>query len=323
MPFNATHDRCPYTLKTLVSLGEHVDDEHIFPDAIGGVKDYRVRVAKKANSDLGSQIDAPLVDSMLIGGLRLQHDIRSRSGKLEWTLRGRTKDTGREVAVTFREDGTSNIHFVKPVEMDPGSALGKLVVRPEQRDAFLKTFIENHKRKGHTVQIAAESVSVVESIEIPIAVDVVALKRAMVKIAYVAAYECLGDAFLGDAMIPEWHKAFLDDDPSSVRDAKLHGLAFDTHNILDLMLPALQPYEHAVAIANLQMHGPVIVVTLFGKSFHSLVLMASQTSDFGLSVGEGKIAICDARAGKTRFINFTDHLVSMSTQMPGIDVPGV
>jgi hypothetical protein len=323
MPKHVTHDRCPYALRPLAELEPETDDEHVFPDSIGGVKDYSVRVGKKANSDLGSRIDAPLVDSMVIGGLRLQHGIRSRSGRLKWTLRGSTKDAGREVDVTFCEDGTSEVFFRKPVEMNDSRTVGKLIVTPKERDAFLKTFIENHQRKGRKVQIAAESLSLVESIEIPIAVDMVALKRAMIKIAYAATYEYLGDAFLNDPLIPEWHKAFLGNDASRVRDAKLHGVAFDTHNILNLMLPALEPYEHAVAIANLQMQGPVVAVTLFGKSFHSLVLIASETSDFGLTVGEGKIAICDAKAGKTRFVNFMDHLVATSNQMPGIDVPGV
>lgn len=319
MSDSPTHNKCPYTLKPLSECGE-IDDEHIIPDSLGGVKDYCVKVSKKANSDLGSKIDAPLVSSMLIGAKRLQHGIRSRTGRLEWRLRGKTKDTERDVDITFTENGSCDVRFRKPVETDGDSV--KLIVTPDARDALLRAFIEGHKRKGRTAQVAAESLSLVESIEVPIEVDILALKRAMIKIAYIAAYELLGDEFLDDPLMPEWRKAFLADDNAGVRDAKIHGVAFDTRDLLDRVLPELQPWEHAISIANLQMQGPVVCVTLFGKEFHSLILIASETSQFGLGVGEGKIAICDTKAGQTRFVDFREHLESSSVQMPGIDIPG-
>ncbi len=104
----AVHLKCPYTLLPLAELEAAatgprpaISTEHIFPDSIGGVKDYAIRVSSKANSELGARIDAPLAASFLVSGLRMMHGIRSRSGDPELTLRGRIEGTNKEVELTF------------------------------------------------------------------------------------------------------------------------------------------------------------------------------------------------------------------------------
>ena len=317
-----TYTLCPYALKPLTDLKE-VNDEHIFMDAIGGVKDYCVRVSKELNSDLGTRIDAPLINSPLIAGLRLQHGIKSRAGSPTWKLKGATKDTNRPVEMVFDEAGKVDISLRKPVDMAGNGLTGSLILKPDEKEQFLRDFIANHKRKGKTVIVKAEHNLKIEEIEVPITVDLLAIKRALTKIAYVAVYEYLGDAFLCDPLIPEWHKAFLCPDPEAAKTAKLHGLSFDVQDQLEMLFPLLQPYEHAVAIVNLGQHGPVVTVTLFGKSFHSAVMLASETSNYGLQYGEGRIAICDAKAGKTRFAGFTDHLITLAQNFPNPKVSEV
>lgn len=310
-----SHNRCPYTLEQLAKLAE-VNDEHIFPDAIGGAKDYSVRVDSKSNSDLGSMVDAPLIKSFLIAGLRLQHGIKSRSGAPQWKLNGELTDSGRKVQVVFSENADVEVHIHKPVEMEGDSNTGKLILQPDQRDSFLKQFVENHQKKGRSVVVSAESTTKASDIQVPIEVDFLALKRAMAKIAFLAVYECVGDAFLDDPMVPEWHRAFLTEDPNEACNAQIHGVAFDAAHILDLAFPPLKPYEHAVFVANLRQQGLVVGVTLFGTGFHSLIAIASETCQFGLDVGEGTISICDAKAGKTRTIDFVEHLVDTANRVP-------
>lgn len=312
---STTHSRCPYTLRSLASLDE-VNIEHIFPDAIGGVKDFAVKVHAKSNSDLGSRVDAPLIESFLIAGLRMQYGIKSRSGLPRWKLNGMLSGTSRRVQVVFSDDGDAEIRILQPVEMSDAGDTGTLVLRPYQRESFLKQFIENHNRKGRSVRVSAESDTEVSEIQVPIEVDLQALKRAMAKIAYLAVYECVGDVFLDDPLIPEWHKAFLSGNPNDARDAKIHGIAFDAANILDMALPPLKEYEHAVFVANLQQQGLVTGVTLFGRGFHSLIALASESSQFGLGIGEGKISICDAKSGRTRSISFMQHLIDRADAGP-------
>ena len=124
---NPTYKICPYTLQPLTEL-EHVNDEHIFPDAIGGTKEYMVRVSAKKNAELGAVIDAPLVDSFLLGALRLVHGIKSRSGRPKWKLRGKTCTTQRDIEVIFPEEGEAETRMYKPVEMNDSGDSGKIII---------------------------------------------------------------------------------------------------------------------------------------------------------------------------------------------------
>lgn len=320
MSKSVMHNLCPYTLRSLTDL-EDVNDEHIFPDAVGGVKDYSVRVSTKVNSELGSRIDAPLVESFLIAGLRLQHGIKSRSGKSAWRMRGETADSGHNVEVTFPEEGDVEIRFIKPAVMSDDGASGKLILKPEPKASFLRQFIENHKRKGHEVRVIAESTSVAEEIKVPITVDLLALKRGISKIAFLAVYEYLGDEFLSDPLVREWHRAFLSDKKEDALCARIHGSTFNCQDLFGIIMPPLQPYEHAAVVANLNMRGVVVAVSLFGSGFHNLLSLASETSNYGLKEGEGKIVICNAKSGRMQFIDFMDHLVKKSRKIPifGLD----
>jgi hypothetical protein len=308
-----TYSRCPYTLEPLAKVD--VSDEHIFPDALGGVKDYAVRASRKVNSDLGTNIDAPLVSSPLITAMRTLYGIKSRSGMPDWVLRGETEATHREVQVTIPYQGQVDVRFRKPVEMSGDGKTGSIVIPREQRDAFLEEFIANHKKKGHQVVLGPQKNLIAEPIHADISIHLIKLKRAMLKIAFLAAYEYLGDDFLKDPLIPEWHKAILAKDDQEACKARIYGVAFDASDLVRYTLPTLQKYEHAAAVVNLQMQGPVVIISLFGTGFHTLMAIASETSDFGLQVGEGKIAICDAKGAKTRFISYTDHLVQKAQEL--------
>lgn len=81
-----TYNLCPYTLKPLVEIAK-TNAEHIFADAIRGVKGYTIRVSAKSNGNLGTLIDAPLI-SWFLSGLRLTHGIKSRTGDPELKFRG-------------------------------------------------------------------------------------------------------------------------------------------------------------------------------------------------------------------------------------------
>lgn len=315
MAVNRTYETCPYTLTPLADL-EHVNDEHIFPDAIGGTKEYSVRVSADKNSELGTTIDAPLVDSALIGALRLVHGIKSRSGPPKWKLRGKTSTTQRDVDVVFPEEGDTKIRMRKPVEMDDAGAAGKIIITPDKRDAFLTQFIKNHRKKGKTVQLTGESRVLGEPIEVDLSVDLIALRRGLLKIAFLGLYQFLGDVFLGDPLVEEWHRAIFAEDPEDAKQAKIHGVAFDCDEVMQVMIPDLQPYEHAVSVANLQQCGPVVAVALFGKGFHSLLALGSETDTYGLDVLEGNVVICDAKNGKVRSMRFEDHLIASAPNLP-------
>ena len=103
-----THDRCPYTLKPLADLPA-VDQEHIFPHAVGGSGDYCVQAYKKANSVLGSKVDAPFVNSFLPLLDRVANGIKSRTGHPSLKMQSTNDEDGKGDQATMEADG--NITF--------------------------------------------------------------------------------------------------------------------------------------------------------------------------------------------------------------------
>jgi len=134
---------CPYT-------GEHADnftDEHIIPHALGGSNGYTIRASDKANNDLGTRVDAALINSQLIQALRLKYGIRSRSGEPEWRMRGKLKPSGTDADIIFKSDGTVEQRIRKPVkkyEKDHAS----LILGPDETEDFLNQFIKGQNKKG-------------------------------------------------------------------------------------------------------------------------------------------------------------------------------
>jgi hypothetical protein len=302
-----THNTCPYALTPLNQL-KKTNREHIFPDAIGGVLDYSVMVDEGKNSQLGTLLDAPLVNSPLIAGLRLMHGIKSRSGDPKWKMKGRVKGTQEQVEVTIPTAGPIATYVRKPIKMDADGKRGTAIFAAPDRDEFLKQLVADFHRKGKDI-IFGNEVSVGNEMELDLSFDIGLVKRALIKIAYAAVYEFLGDEFLKDPLVPEYHKAIFSPSNEVAMTARIHGTAFDSPEMIRIMLPDLMPYEHAVSIANIQQRGPIVAVSLFGHSFHSMLALASETSNYGLRVLEGKVAVCDAKAGKTRFMKFEDHFV--------------
>lgn len=298
-----TYNKCPYSLKLLTEL-EKVNEEHIFPDALGGGRDFSITVSEKLNSQLGTTLDSKLIDSPLIAGARLANGIKSRAGSPKWKMKGETVTTKRPIEITFDENGKMEIWFRKPVEMgDDG--IGALIVKSEERDKFLKQFIKNNEKKGKTVRVSDEKKVLCEELKLDISFDILLIKRAMAKIAYGALYYYLGDAFLDDPLIPEWHNAIFKDNGEAEK-SKIHGIAYNADSILKMMLPKLQPHEHAVCIGNFNQKGLVVAVTLFGINFHTFLAHGSETSNYGLQEAEGLVVVCDAKSKESRFLSLID-----------------
>lgn len=314
---NATHNICPYTLAQLATLPS-VNREHIFPDSIGGTADYTVQVDTRINSQLGTTVDSAFVESPLLAAFRSRLGIKSRSGPSKWKLRGETEGTNRPVEVIFQSDGNVDIHYRKPVEFDDSGSKGTIIISPEQRDAFLAELTKNLKRKGKKLSIANEVKGHAEPVKLNFSIELDRLKQGLLKIAFLAAYEFLGDIFLSDPLIPEWHKAVLSSSTTDAMEAKIRGTALEPSEDLNILLPDIGEHEHAVAVFDLQLQGPVVLVKLFGCDLLSSFCFASETSNFGLEPLEGKIVICDTKARRIRVLDFADHFVARSENLGGI-----
>ena len=313
MQHHPTHNRCPYTLKPLAELPK-VSNEHIIADAIGGSDNYTVIVDAKTNSDFGTGADAAFIESPFLQMLRTQHGVKSRSGTAEWTLKGHSSDDGKPAEVTIPHAGAVSIRHKQPVEFDASRTSVKIKVAADKRDAFIAEMTENMKRKGKILAIQNEQRVENQKIDLQFSVGLDMLEPGILKIAYLAAYEYLGDVFLSDPLNPEWQKAIrsvsIQEDKS-----KIQCISDVPPKFLDAIFPVLAAHEHAVTVCNLQQEGPLIAVRLFNSGILTRVYIASNSSDFGLSVLEGKIVVCDAITKKLKVLRFEDHFVNYSNRM--------
>jgi len=250
---------------------------------------------------------------------RTRQGIRTRSGPSRWTLRGETEGTCREVEVSFETNGQIQIRYRKPIQFDPSGKSAVVTVPPERRDAFLAELSANMKRKGRTVTVTEIISGIAEPIKLETNIGFDALKQGLLKIAFLTAYEYLGDAFLTDPLIPEWHRAVMSESPAFAAGSRIHGAALSVDPNLVILLPELQEHEHGVAVFVLQEKGPMVVVKLFGSDLLSSFSLASEASDYGLKMGDGKIVVCDTKTRKIRTIRFQDHMETLarSENMPG------
>jgi hypothetical protein len=299
---------CPYTREPLTAIDASV--EHIIPAALGGGADFAVMAERKANNDLGSSLDEPLISSPLIGLQRVDLGIKGYSGSPRLKLPGKVKGHAVPIEVTFSTNAIET-HVRKPVEMDSSGNSGRIIIPANQEADFIKKLIADYARKGKEIRLD-ESYSLGAEMELDFGFDVVLIKRALAKIAFLTAFRVLGDEFLNDPLYDEWQNCIFATDPERVVKTKLRGVAFDSANLFAMSAPPIQRHEHMAVVANLQMAGPVVMVSLFGTQFHHMMAIASDSNQYSLEVGEGQIAVCDATTRKTRFIDYMDFLLMRS-----------
>ena len=127
------------------------------------------------------------------------------------------------------------------------------------------------------------------------------MNSGLMKIAYLACCELLGDSFLDDPLNPEWQKAIRAQSAAEAAQVKIHGWCLDaaTEYAKDI-LPPLADHEHCIAIVNLNKQGIVVAVRLFGCDLLTVVAQASETTNHGLPARQGQLLICDSRTGAIR-----------------------
>lgn len=292
---------CPYSGEA----AEEFSDEHIFPHALGGGLDYKLRVSKKSNQELGDTIDAALINSPLIQAVRTELGIRSRSGEPTWQLTGTVRGTDTRVELTFRQGQEMIQRVINPITTDVHHPNSKIISgSKDDFDKFLRTFIRNHERKGHIVELGPETSLINQPLDVDLTFDMAAVKRALGKIAFASLIHYLPE-YINDPLVPEWRK-LMSGSPEEAMQARIYGTAFDADQILPTLFPKLQPYEHGVTIGTLQKNRVLVAVSLFGLNFHHIIAVASDHETYGIGELCGRIAICDARNRTTRFIDYNE-----------------
>jgi hypothetical protein len=115
----------------------------------------------------------------------------------------------------------------------------------------------------------------------------------------------------------EWQKGIRRTTSETLPAYKLRGaVPFIDRKFLDVVLPPLENHQHAVAAFCIS-RMPVVVLKLFNWDLLTACCLVSDTSDFGLTEGEGKIVKCDAAKRKIETIPFLQHAVNVASKFFG------
>jgi len=292
--------RCPYTLKPLNEI-EETSREHIILDSLGGPDGYSVAACRRENNELGRTVDAAFQAEPLVAMFSSKVGVKTRGGVAAWTLPGELVDGSRPVEVTIPHQGAVEVFHRKPVEKDTSGKSFQIIAPPRQADRVLQELQKNLAKKGIPISEPVVKQSPNQTIRAQLTLDCTVMSSGLMKIAYLACCELLGDSFLDDPLNPEWQKAIRARTAEDAAKVRIHGSSFDgATDCANAVLPRLGEHEHGIAILNLHGLGVVVAVRLFGCDLLTVVAQASETSDHGVAAGRGEILICDARGGPIR-----------------------
>jgi hypothetical protein len=292
--------RCPYTLKLLSEVAE-TSREHVILDALGGPNGYSVTACRTANSQLGNTVDAAFLAEPLVEMFRSKVGVESRSGVASWKQSGETVDGNRPVEVIFPHQGPVEVYHRKPVEKVAQGKSYQIIAPPAQADKILKEMKENLAKKGIQITTEETTQSQNQTIKSRLTLNLTVMNAGLMKIAYLACCEFLGDSFLTDPLNPEWQKAIRAQNANDADQVKIHGRAFGkATESANQILPKLAEHEHGIAILNLKPNSVFVVVRLFGCELLTAVACASETSNHGLPERQGMLVICDSKTGVIR-----------------------
>jgi hypothetical protein len=287
--------KCPYTLKPLVEL-DKINAEHVIPDALGCPKSYAVEADALTNSTFGSTVDANFLNDFLMGMLRSHHGVKSRSGVAKLIAKGTTVHDNHPVQITIPHNGPVGIHFSKPFIPHEDGTGGRLIAGADWEDKSAE-LIKNFAKKGKTLTLGSRENMPTTEVHMPATVNLTHLKVGLMKIAYLAAFEYIGNPFLDDPLNEEWQKAIRATDMEQVEGIGIHGACHDSADeVLKGILPNIEPHQHAVVVLNLEQTGPIVGVRLFGSPLLSLFCKLSESGNFGMGKVQGKMVICDSIA---------------------------
>lgn len=292
--------KCPYTLKPLSEI-EETSREHIILDSIGGPDGYWVSACKKENNELGRTVDAAFQAEPLIAALTSKIGVKTRSGVAAWTMTGELVDGNRPVEVTIPHQGPVDVFHQKPIEKDKSGNSFRIIAPPAQADKLLEELKANLAQKGKEIAKIEIVQAPSQTIHARLTLSQTIGTAGLMKIAYLACCECLGDSFLDDPLNPEWQKAIRAQTAEDADKVKLR--AFCLNAATDAakgFLPNCAEHEHIIAIANTGQRGVWVAVRLFGCELLTVVVQASKTSSHGLPSGRGELLLCDARGGGIR-----------------------
>jgi HNH endonuclease len=188
--------RCKICGKPILP-GEEIDEEHIFPIAIGGTI-ILYPTHKDCNSSFGDKVDVQLTDHKLVQLARVRLKIKGRTGLPNPLRTVRIENQHGDV---FRFD-TKNGFIKERRVYKHGNTIKIETEDDEDRTKLIKEVRRTLQREGlpalsdEEIRVRAVRVERQHQIQFKLGFDTLQYKRAIVKIAYEMGVYWLGDRYL-------------------------------------------------------------------------------------------------------------------------------
>lgn len=189
---------------------EEFNEEHVFPEAIGGSLILRDALCTDCNSWLGHEVDAKLTNYGLVQLVRLALGIKGKSGAVPNPFLNCTDadDPSRKLQYRLDKDGKPcQLYLVPNVDVTKSEEAVTISVALDESDKGKLPEILDKIAKRNNLQIPNEKVdqllnepvrSESPGMQVQFSMHVSNWKKALLKIAYELAYHWLGPAYLKD-----------------------------------------------------------------------------------------------------------------------------
>lgn len=251
-------------------------DEHVIPDALGGY--YHIyTVCKNCNSDLGSSVDAKLVNHQFAEFQRYLLGLTGKSKKLPNPFSGThhlAEDTSKKIQLRLDEEGKPAPYTITNVSYEESkNESGKTKVSvcidasdEKKLDGILKKIATKLQVPIEQFEGIERRVQKVEkpNIKCSLSVDLADFKIGLLKIAYEFSVDTV-EGYFSDPSAIEISKILKNAEYDSVENFVSIGSGFD-HEIFDGMRDYLdlESKKHYLVIVGSQARGLVCLVHLHG-----------------------------------------------------------
>lgn len=212
--------RCLFCLSSDPPSG--FSDEHVFPEAVGGSLLIR-SVCKDCNDRLGHSVDTKLTEHALVQIKRQALRIPGKSGVVPNPFRNAVlaDDPTQKVRLHFDQGGAARAFVVPSVQRQVDSQSGTLHVCIDATDEHrLEEIINTALARAGGPTLSAEAIEELKSYSVlqnpkltmPMSLDLVEYKRALMKIVYELSCHWLGDRYVDDPTAQLIRDFIFDDD---------------------------------------------------------------------------------------------------------------
>jgi hypothetical protein len=304
-------------------VGEKFSDEHIIPEALGGLKPFAIRVCETINNTVGNEIDKPFISMFPVNADRFFLNLASHRGLPTLDFSGTTVIDGKERSIQSTvKDGQKVLRLtdaVIEVSQEADRDLITVSADPQLARTILLGKLEATRKQGKTMThrdgtpvtpesidrlIAEQSVAVPQpSILLKLELSGFDAVRFFCKVALATGFYIAGEPF-GRAAVADKLRSIMQS--GITENVQLLGAFWPFYKNPEAFRFFSTPDMHVLAVLPDEPH--VLAISLFGGSYTALVkLHESESYEWPLT-REGRVFQISLKDNQFEQWSYRDYL---------------